>query len=56
MDFFLGGITGFVCGFGLLYIQYHKSEMSTLLINMRLEIDLIHNKIDAFIESNKKPS
>jgi len=56
MDFFLGGITGFVCGFGLLYIQYHKSEMSTMILNMGIEIDAIKKKCDTLLETVKKPS
>lgn len=54
MEFFLGGVTGFVIGFGLLYINYHKSEMSTVLIAMRLEIGALAKKLDILNESVSK--
>jgi hypothetical protein len=54
MDFFLGGVTGFVVGFGLLYINYHKSEMSTMLIAMRMEVAAMSKKFDILTDSISK--
>lgn len=51
MDFILGIITGFISGFGLLYIQYHKSEISHSIVNMREDISSIHVSLEKILNS-----
>jgi hypothetical protein len=49
MDFILGSITGFIVGFGLLYVQYHKSVISSAITSVKDDIATIHVKIDKLI-------
>jgi hypothetical protein len=52
MDFFLGSITGFVCGFGLLYIQYHKSVISYAISSVKDELHSLHQKVDKLVQNS----
>lgn len=49
MDFILGIITGFISGFGLLYIQYHKSEISYSIAVIKEDVSALSVKIDRLI-------
>jgi len=50
MDFFLGSITGFVLGFGVLYIQYHKSVIASAISSLNDDLHSLNVKIDALIQ------
>lgn len=54
MDFFLGSVAGFVVGFGLLFIHYHKSVITNTVIALKHDISLLKDKIDAMSNSLHK--
>lgn len=54
MEFILGSISGFVIGFGLLYIQYHKSEISYSIATIKEDLANLHVKIEQLLQSFKK--
>jgi hypothetical protein len=51
MDFLLGIVSGFVLGFGLIYIQYHKSFISSAVTSMRQDVLNLSNKVDKLVTS-----
>jgi hypothetical protein len=54
MEFFLGSITGFVCGFGFLFISYHKSAITGAVISLKHDMSNLHSKIDDITNSLSK--
>jgi len=54
MDFLLGGITGFIAGFGFLYVQYHKSEISYSIATIKEDVASLHVKLEKLLSSLQK--
>lgn len=54
MEFFLGSITGFVVGFGLLFISYHKNVITSNMIALRSDVSALQTKIDEIFNSLHK--
>jgi hypothetical protein len=52
MEFFMGSMTGFVLGFGLLYIQYHKSEISLAISALKTDIHFLREKLEQLINKS----